>query len=110
MLRSAYKHFSSLNLVKVTSKNDSKLFKVALVDGNCLFKTLAYIFEFISSQKNKSTFKKTIFHYTFCIMLKRVTSLWNPYLRYCFCAQYSSFQKNAAAVVSGEPLATLCQI
>ena len=29
MLRSAYKHFSCLNLAEVTSKNDSKLFKVA---------------------------------------------------------------------------------
>ena len=33
MLRSAYKHFSSLNLAEVTSKNDSKPFKVAPVDG-----------------------------------------------------------------------------
>ena len=34
MLRSAYKHFSCLNLAEVTSKNDSKPFKVAPVDGN----------------------------------------------------------------------------
>ena len=33
MLRSAYKHFSCLNLAEVTSKNDSKMFKVAPVDG-----------------------------------------------------------------------------
>ena len=33
MLRSAYKHFSCINLVEVTSKNDSKMFKVAPVDG-----------------------------------------------------------------------------
>ena len=32
MLRSAYKHFSCLNLAEVTSKNDSKTFKVAPVD------------------------------------------------------------------------------
>ena len=30
---SAYKHFSCLYLAEVTSKNDSKLFKVAPVDG-----------------------------------------------------------------------------
>ena len=34
MLRSAYKHFSCLNLAEVTSKNDSKPFKVAPVDGH----------------------------------------------------------------------------
>ena len=33
MLRSAYKHFSCLNLAEVTSKNDSKAFKVTPVDG-----------------------------------------------------------------------------
>ena len=33
MLHSAYKHFSCLNLAEVTSKNDSKPFKVAPVDG-----------------------------------------------------------------------------
>ena len=33
MLRSAYKYFSFLNLAEVTSKNDSKPFKVAPVDG-----------------------------------------------------------------------------
>ena len=33
MLRLAYKHFSCLNLAEVTSKNDSKPFKVAPVDG-----------------------------------------------------------------------------
>ena len=33
MLRSAYKHFSCINQAEVTSKNDSKSFKVAPVDG-----------------------------------------------------------------------------
>ena len=33
MLRSAYKHFTCLNLAEVTSKNDSKPFKVTPVDG-----------------------------------------------------------------------------
>ena len=33
MLHSAYKHFSCLNLAEVTSKSDSKTFKVATVDG-----------------------------------------------------------------------------
>ena len=36
MLHSAYKHFSCLNLVEVTSKNDSKPFKVAPVDGKSI--------------------------------------------------------------------------
>ena len=34
MLHSAYKHFSCLNLAEVTSKNDSKTFKVAPIDSN----------------------------------------------------------------------------
>ena len=38
MLRSAYKHFSCLNLAEVTSKNHSKLFKVAPVDGTTSLK------------------------------------------------------------------------
>ena len=33
MLHSAYKYFSFLNLAEVTSKTDSKSFKVAPVDG-----------------------------------------------------------------------------
>ena len=38
MLRSAYKYFSFLNLAEVTSKNDSKPFKVAPIDGTILLK------------------------------------------------------------------------
>ena len=40
MLRSAYKHFSCLNLAEVTSKNDSKPFKVAPVDGSSVVVTV----------------------------------------------------------------------
>ena len=47
MLHSAYKHFSCVNLAKVTSKNDSKTFKVAPVDGThsdfcyyCIYRTI----------------------------------------------------------------------
>ena len=47
------------------------------------------------------------FHFTRCIMPKRVTSLWGPSLRHCARATRFILKK---CLSGGEPLATLCPI